>query len=137
MSSRQWLEVIFLLNATVLCVHQIDAAFWHEWNMFKIPGGNQINLLLNLPIIASVFMAFRHVVKQSQRMYLAHIYLVALGLLTLLLHTALFVTGYNEFLQPMSLLLITAAGVLSVTQLFLLWADMKSCRNPSNQVNKS
>lgn len=50
----QWL---FLLNATVLVVHQIDAAFWHEWELFHLPGGNQVNLLLNLPIIALVLFA--------------------------------------------------------------------------------
>ncbi|MCU6500248.1 hypothetical protein LPN04_20855 [Rugamonas sp. A1-17] len=46
------MQAIFWLNAAVLATHQIDAAYWHEWELFRIPGGNQINLLLNLPIIA-------------------------------------------------------------------------------------
>ena len=39
-------RTLFLLNATVLITHQIDAAFWHEWELFHIPGGNQVNLLV-------------------------------------------------------------------------------------------
>lgn len=40
-------QILFLLNSTVLFTHQIDAAYWHEWNLFHLPGGNQLNLILN------------------------------------------------------------------------------------------
>jgi uncharacterized protein DUF6713 len=38
-------QTLFLLNSTVLLTHQIDAAYWHEWNLFLLPGGNQLNLI--------------------------------------------------------------------------------------------
>ncbi len=53
--------LLCLLNVTVLLVHQIDAAYWHEWEMFRMPGGNQVNLLLNLPIVALVLHAYARV----------------------------------------------------------------------------
>jgi hypothetical protein len=28
-----------LSNATLLCVHEIAPAYWHEWTLFGIPGG--------------------------------------------------------------------------------------------------
>ncbi len=120
MSSRNLLESLFILNATVLCTHQIDAAFWHEWDLFRIPGGNQVNLMLNIPLIASVFVAFRVVAQQSPRYRLAHKYLVSLGFLTVFLHTGFFAFGYVQFLQPMSLLLLAATGILSGLQLITL-----------------
>lgn len=120
MSSRHLLESLFILNATVLCTHQIDAAFWHEWDLFRIPGGNQVNLMLNLPLIASVFVAYRLVVQQSPRYRLAHQYLAMLGFLTVILHTGFFAFGYVQFLQPISLLLIAATGILSSLQLVTL-----------------
>jgi len=45
---------LYLVNTAVLLTHQIDAAYWHEWDLFGIPGENQVNLLLNVPIIILV-----------------------------------------------------------------------------------
>lgn len=114
------LEACFIANATVLCTHQIDAAFWHEWDLFHIPGGNQMNLLLNLPILASVFVAFWHVVSRSSHARFGHLYLVSLGILTVLIHTVFFSLGYPQFGQPVSLGLIAAAGILSMLQWVLV-----------------
>ncbi len=107
---------VFLLNATVLITHQIDAAYWHEWNLFRIPGGNQVNLLLNLPIIALVLLAFAEVVRNGRRQRQAHGLLIFLGLLTVVLHSLFFALGHDEFGQPMSLLLLAATALLSVIQ---------------------
>jgi hypothetical protein len=30
---------IYLVNATLLIVHEIDSAYWKEWELFKLPGG--------------------------------------------------------------------------------------------------
>jgi len=117
------LEACFIANATVLCTHQIDAAYWHEWELFLLPGGNQLNLLLNLPIVGSVFFAFGLVASRSRHASKAHIYLAALGLLTVVLHTMFFVMGHTQFLQPVSLALLAATGVLSTLQLVLVSAE--------------
>ena len=114
------LEACSIANATVLCTHQIDAAFWHEWDLFRIPGGNQVNLLLNLPILASVFVAFWHVVSRSSHARFGHLYLVSLGALTVLIHAVFFALGYLEFRQPVSMGLIAAAGFLSMLQFALV-----------------
>jgi len=109
-------QSLFLLNSTVLLTHQIDAAYWHEWNLFHLPGGNQLNLILNLPIIALVLLAFLQVATHSPRQRLCHQFLASLGLLTVAIHSGFFLAGHSEFLQPMSLLLLAATLVLSVAQ---------------------
>ena len=109
-------QTLFLLNSTVLFTHQIDAAYWHEWNLFHLPGGNQLNLILNLPIIALVLLAFLQVATHSPHQRLCHQFLASLGLLTVAIHSGFFLAGHTEFLQPMSLLLLAATLVLSVTQ---------------------
>lgn len=114
------LQACFLANATTLCIHQIDAAYWHEWELFHIPGGNQFNLLLNVPIVASVFWAFWHVVSESRYWRLAHKYLVFLGFLTVSLHSICFALGYQQFVQSASIGLLVCIGLLSVLQLVLL-----------------
>lgn len=113
-------QTLFLLNSTVLFTHQIDAAYWHEWNLFNLPGGNQLNLILNLPIIALVLLAFLQVATHSPRQRLCHQFLASLGLLTVAIHSGFFLAGHTEFLQPMSLLLLAATLILSIAELMTL-----------------
>ena len=110
-------QILFLLNSTVLFTHQIDAAYWHEWNLFHLPGGNQLNLILNLPIIALVMFAFLQVATHSPHQRLCHRFLASLGILTVAIHSGFFLAGHTEFWQPMSLLLLAATLILSLAQL--------------------
>jgi hypothetical protein len=45
---------LYLANATVLLSHQVDAAYWREWTLFHLPGGIQLFVLLNVPIVVAV-----------------------------------------------------------------------------------
>ncbi|MFZ6778237.1 DUF6713 family protein [Undibacterium sp. Ji83W] len=114
------LQVIFLLNATVLITHQIDAAFWHEWDLFHIPGGNQTNLLLNLPIIALVLFAQGQVMANNKTALGYYKLIAFLGFLTVAIHSAFFAVGNEAFMQPVSIALLIATALLSGMQLFLL-----------------
>ncbi|MBD1860080.1 DUF6713 family protein [Trichocoleus desertorum] len=56
---------IYLANATVLLCHQIEAAYWHEWNLFALPGGIQLFVLLNIPIVLVILWGFGAVIRNS------------------------------------------------------------------------
>lgn len=116
-SRLRWL---FLANATVLITHQIDAAFWHEWELFFIPGGNQVNLLLNLPIIALVMYSHSRVVADIRTGLAFYKLLAALGFVTVGIHSFFFLRGSESFVQPMSVALLLATFVLSTWQLIAL-----------------
>lgn len=120
MTNTSRLQWLFLANATVLITHQIDAAFWHEWELFRIPGGNQMNLLLNIPIIALVLFAHHRVVANVHTGLFFYKLLAALGFLTCAIHTFFFWLGSESFVQPMSLALLVATFVLSSWQLLAL-----------------
>jgi hypothetical protein len=113
------MQAVFLVNAAVLITHQIDAAYWHEWELFHLPGGNQLNLLLNLPIIALVLFAQGHVRANTHLAQRCYRLVAFLGLLTVAIHTAFFAVGTEAFLQPMSIALLAATFVLSIVQLLL------------------
>lgn len=113
-------KLLFSLNATVLITHQIDAAFWHEWEMFHLPGGSQFNLLLNLPIVALVLYAQGQVVSNATNARAFYILIAGLGLLTFSIHAAFFLAGAEEFTQAMSIALLLAMATLSVLQLLSL-----------------
>ncbi len=114
------MQAVFLINAAVLVTHQIDAAYWHEWELFHLPGGNQLNLLLNLPIIALVLFAQGHVRANSSLAPRCYRLMIFLGFLTVAIHSAFFAFGDQAFMQPMSIALLAATSILSITQLLLL-----------------
>lgn len=41
------MERCYFATMLALIVHQIDAAYWHEWEMFAVPGGTQGFLVFN------------------------------------------------------------------------------------------
>ena len=42
---------IYLINAIFLINHEIDSAFWREWELFRLPGGVTGFLLLHFPLL--------------------------------------------------------------------------------------
>lgn len=126
MTNTSRLHWLFLANATVLITHQIDAAFWHEWELFMIPGGNQMNLLLNIPIIALVLYAHSRVVANIHTGLFFYKLLAALGFVTCVIHSFFFLIGCESFGQPMSVALLLATFVLSAWQLFALRGRVRS-----------
>ena len=122
MSLRPSHRALFLANATVLVTHQIDAAYWHEWELFHIPGGNQVNLLLNLPIIALVLYAQAQVARGGPAALAFYKLIAFLGVLTVAIHSLFFTQGHEAFAQPVSLGLLAGTAVLSLLQLATLRA---------------
>lgn len=116
-SRLRWL---FLANATVLLTHQIDAAYWHEWELFFIPGGNQVNLLLNIPIIALVMFSHSRVISNIHTGLTYYKLLAALGFLTVGIHSLFLLNGSELFRQTVSVALLVATFTLSTWQLIAL-----------------
>ncbi|WP_332853732.1 DUF6713 family protein [Duganella sp. S19_KUP01_CR8] len=130
MQLSQRMQAVFLMNAAVLITHQIDAAYWHEWELFHLPGGNQLNLLLNLPIIALVLYAQGQVRANSSLAQRCYQLMIFLGFLTVAIHSAFFAFGAEAFMQPMSIALLAATAILSIGQLLLLRGEATECAAP-------
>lgn len=118
-TARNVAFLLALANATVLLVHQIDAAYWHEWDLFGIPGGNQVNLALNLPIVALVLYAVARATTATVAGQRWALLIAGLGYLTAAIHLGFFMAGHEQFRQPMSIALLAATTVLSTLQLTL------------------
>jgi hypothetical protein len=39
------------MNAILLINHEIDSAYWKEWELFKLPGGIGGFLILHFPML--------------------------------------------------------------------------------------
>jgi len=42
---------IYLANAVLLISHEIDSAYWKEWDLFKLPGGITGFLIIHFPLL--------------------------------------------------------------------------------------
>lgn len=115
MRSR-WPEALFLINAIVLLSHQIDAAYWHEWTLFGIPGGIQVFVLLNIPIIALILFGQRALALGRPSGLPISWALAASGLFAAAFHGFHIWQGDPAFRTPVSLILLCATFVLSLAQ---------------------
>jgi hypothetical protein len=56
---------LYLVNAVLLINHEIDSAYWKEWELFKIPGGITGFLVIHFPLLFLVLYGLILVYKQS------------------------------------------------------------------------
>jgi hypothetical protein len=109
-------ERLYLANATVLLVHQMDAAYWHEWTLFGMPGGLALYLVLNLPIALAVLAGYGALVARRPAAGPFSALLVLAGLFAGVFHAVHLWRGDPAFQAPVSLLLLAATVILSLAQ---------------------
>lgn len=97
-----------------LILHQIDAAYWKEWEMFHVPGGVQGFLVFNLAAIAVVLAGYRHVLLATPRAPLYACVCAALGVGTCLIHAGFALAGLEQFHLPLSMAIIALCLVCAV-----------------------
>lgn len=71
---------LYLINFSLLITHEIDAAYWHEWDMLHLPGGIQLFNVINLFLVAILIYGFQQVVLQNERGYYFSLFLAACGI---------------------------------------------------------
>ncbi len=108
---------LYLLNLALLATHEIDSAYWHEWEMFRLPGGLQFFLILNF-LLLLVFIYGLVQVALSARYAKAFNYLLAgAGLFAFAIHMAFLVLDYPQFRTPVSVGLLFAILAVSIAQI--------------------
>ena len=92
MDKRTWNMNLYLLNFALLFTHEIDSAYWKEWELFRIPGGIQVFLVLN-----SLFLA-------------------ASGVFAFFIHSYFILNGRCEFTMSASMVLLVLILIVSLEQ---------------------
>lgn len=49
---------LYFINAILLILHEIDSAYWREWELFSLPGGTNGFLPLHVPLLFFVLYGF-------------------------------------------------------------------------------
>ena len=87
----------YIAVATLLVLHQIDAVYYREWEMFLLPGGYLSYMVFNLLAFPFVLFGLNQVSIRHKNAKLWSFFLAALGLITFLIHTVFFLFGDGRF----------------------------------------
>ena len=113
------LNKVSTINLTLLIAHQIDAAYWHEWEMFKLPGGIQFFVFLNILMFLVVVNLFVSVIQRRKSGIKCSIALAAISSLLLPIHLGFAFSGLNQFDLPLSIILIGATFLTASAQVIV------------------
>jgi hypothetical protein len=112
----QLLFWLYLLNAILLINHEIDSAYWKEWELFRLPGGISGFLALHFPLLFIILYGLVLVGRHSPWGLVFSLLLCAGGLFAFSIHTYFMRRGRDEFKTPTSLFLLAATLVVSLFQ---------------------
>jgi hypothetical protein len=113
------LEQSYLMTMSLLVLHQIDAAYWKEWEMFYLPGGIQVFLLFNILIIPVIFIGYKNIIIKSSTATTYSYLCGGLGIITFLIHLGFSLFGATQFHLPLSVAIIILCLIFGIWQIAL------------------
>ena len=118
-----WLIALYLINATLLIVHEIDSAYWQEWKLFKLPGGPVLFVFLHVPLVLVVLLGLVLLVWGTFAGLVISAILGAGGIFAFIIHMTFIARGRGEFKTASSIAVLIATLVFSLAQLAMtVWA---------------
>lgn len=110
---------IYLVNSVLLINHEIDSAYWKEWDLFKLPGGISGFLLIHIPILFFVLYGLVLVFQQSYTGLIFSLILSLSGIFAFTAHMYFIRKGRDEFKIPMSMFILVSTLIVSLAQAYL------------------
>lgn len=107
---------LYVVNFALLATHEIDSAYWEEWNLFRLPGGIQLFLVLNLILFLAAGLGLVLVANQKKTGLYFSLTMAAAGLFAGAIHSYFLLTGHPEFNTPFSLGLLGLIIMVSILQ---------------------
>jgi hypothetical protein len=111
--------LVHAVNVVLLTSHQVDAAYWHEWEVFGVPGGVDAFLAFNLAAVLVLVLGLVRVATGHPSAPLFSRICGGTGVVTVGLHAVFLFLDREAFWSPMSLGLLVAIAITSAAQLAL------------------
>jgi hypothetical protein len=112
----QTLFWLYLINSILLINHEIDSAYWKEWELFKLPGGISGFLIIHFPILFFILYGLVLVHKGSTAGLIFSLVLSSGGLFAFGIHSYFIKIGHRQFSTAISRLILTATLITSILQ---------------------
>ena len=110
---------VYLVNAVLLINHEIDSAYWKEWDLFGTPGGITGFLLIHFPALFLFLYGLVLVYQGATAGLIVSLILSLSGLFAFTIHTYFIRRGREEFATPISRIILIATLFVSLIQLFI------------------
>lgn len=107
---------LYMANAVLLINHEIDSAYWKEWELFKLPGGITGFLIIHFPVLFLVLYGLLEVYKQSGTGLIFSLGLSIIGIGAFCIHMVFIKLGRDEFKTPISLFILVSTLLVSIVQ---------------------
>jgi hypothetical protein len=107
---------LYLINSVLLINHEIDSAYWKEWDLFHLPGGIAGYLLIHFPLVFLILYGLILVFQRSFAGLIFSLILSAAGIFAFAIHTIFIKKGRKEFRAPVSLFILFGTLLVSVAQ---------------------
>jgi hypothetical protein len=120
----QLLVWIYFANTILLLIHEIESAYWKEWNLFGISRANEqkglaIFLLLHLPLLALILWGLLEIFASTFTGLILSLLVAAAGIAAFTIHTVYLKKGNKEFKTTLSITLLVIILIVSAAQLIL------------------
>ncbi len=114
------IEYLYIVNLSMLFIHEMDAAYQKEWELFRLPGGINLFLAIHIPLYILAFYGLSVMLKQPHLAYIPTIISAAVGFIAFSLHYYFRKKGNPGFDTPMSKGILTAVLIISFLQFLAL-----------------
>lgn len=119
------LEHLYVATLALLVAHEIDSAYWHEWDLFGLAGGIQGFVVANLVLAVPFLYGLAWVVREPRIGAGFGVAPAVAGLAALVIHTCVLLAGRPEFRLPTSVAIL---GAMAATSLALLRVSLRGLR---------
>ncbi len=108
---------LYFFNALLLIIHEIDSAYWKEWDLFKLPVGISGFLLIHFPLIGFILLGLISIILWPIAGIVFSFILSFGGIFAFSIHTYFIRKGKEEFTALISKGILLATLVISVVEI--------------------
>lgn len=110
------ISILYIANATLLLLHELESAYEKEWEILKLPGKITGFLLLHIPIIVLLFYGLIEIEQESAAGLIFGIITGIGGIIPFLVHKIIVRTenNFNRLISNIIIYLniVSGAGLL-------------------------
>ena len=107
---------LYLINSILLINHEIDSAYWKEWELFKLPGGITGFLIIHFPLLFFILYGLVLLHSGSVIGLIFSLLISGGGLFAFGIHSFFIRKGHRQFSIPISKFILTATLITSIFQ---------------------
>ena len=107
---------LYVTNSVLLINHEIDSAYWKEWELFRLPGGIAGFLLLHFPLLLIILWGLVLISNHSWWGSIFSLLLCLGGFFAFAAHFYFLRKGRAEFNNSISRFILIAILLVSITQ---------------------